>query len=438
VSLIVARQAGPHIVRVGDTHLTDPLGSERASALQGIIKIRILSDTLCVSFAGSLYWAEVGFAELENLGAVTIEAVTDILVKVHQDSSRSTDFLVTTTMPSLELLQVKDGQVRPVSVSWIGSEAAFKRFQEYATGALAAHPQLENTVSLSAFRIPEATSGESNELYGQLMNAVRLVIEDSSLPEVGGFTVPVRSHKGKFEYMDYATVLTHPIQFDLMPSEFVVPFGTAEEGGYAFNLMSDRVSSMKGLAVYALQGRYGVAFVPRGGLLRPLPFRDVSPLEFEEAAAARLDLSVGCMYTQPEEHGSRAINFLNGGDSNRALEEAERAVARSNKIAAGFHCRGIVLATRGELALAIADVSEALTLDPANPAIWDNRGLALAKLGRLNEAHADFSEAIRVAPKYVRGYRHRAMVARNLGDLNQAHADEEFVRILLDGDSGTA
>ena len=127
MSLIVARQAGPHIVRVGDTHLTDPLGSERASALQGIIKIRILSDTLCVSFAGSLYWAEVGFAELENLGAVTIEAVTDILVKVHQDSSRSADFLVATTMPSLELLQVKDGQVRPVSVSWLVLQRDFTR-----------------------------------------------------------------------------------------------------------------------------------------------------------------------------------------------------------------------------------------------------------------------------------------------------------------------
>jgi hypothetical protein len=99
--------------------------------------------------------------------------------------------------------------------------------------------------------------------------------------------------------MDYATVLTHPIRFDQMPEKFVVPFGTAEEGGYAFTLMSERTSSTRGLGVYALQGRYGVAFIPRAGALRPVALREVSPLEFEEAAATTLGMNLGSTISSP-------------------------------------------------------------------------------------------------------------------------------------------
>jgi hypothetical protein len=314
--------------------------------------------------------------------------------------------------------------------SWLGSAAAFSRFQGYAIRALTPLDTPLNTVAFEVFQVVEGPSGETEPNPLERMTALRYVIEDSSIPEVGGFVVPVGLHQGRFQYMTYVTVLTNPIRFDLMPQEFVVPFGTAAEGGYAFNLMPDPTSSSKGLALYFLQARYGVAYTPKGGLLRPIAFTNVSPLEFEAKISATLGLHAQSMFTQPEEHCSRAMSFLDSNDWDRALAEADRAVALSDKIAAGWCCRGIVHGRRGELDSAVADFSEAIRLEPGHAPTLDHRGITLGMLGRFQEAFDDFSRAIEIAPKYARAYRHRAMAARNLGDLDRAIADEELYRAL--------
>jgi hypothetical protein len=317
-----------------------------------------------------------------------------------------------------------------VVTSWLGSAPAFDRFQGFTTAAVAPTARPANTAFIGFYRLPEGAPGEVNPLYGQLFSALHVVIEDDTVPEVGGFVVPVGLHHGRFEYMDYATVLTHPIQFDLMPSEFAIPFGTAAQGGYAFNLMNSQTSGVAGLAVYALQGRYGVAFTPREGFLRPVPFRDVSPLEFEEAVASQLGLDIRSSYTYPEEHCARAMRLMNEQDLDSALREANNAVARGPKSAEGYRCRAIVYANRGDFELALSDFTTVLGFEPGSPGSWDNHGLVLARLGRLREALSSFSEAVRIAPTYARGYQHRAMTARALGQLDQAIADEQVLSSL--------
>ncbi len=428
MSLAVARQINGIITILSDTHLTNPVRKPRQRLVQGVIKSRILNDSLCVSFAGIKHWAKVGLSAVEKQPLAAADEVAATLLRIHEQSSQSTDFLIAAADPQPRLIEITNGQAKTVVTSWLGS--AFSHFQGYATGALTPPDIPLNTFEIQALQTPEGPRGETDPDYEKRMTALRYVIEDSSVPEVGGFAVPVGLHQGRFQYMEYTMVLTHPIRFDLMPQEFVVPFGTAAEGGYGFNLMPDPTSGSNGLAVYFLQGRYGVAFTPKGGLLRPIGFRNVSPLEFEEEISGKLGLHVLSMFTKPEEHCSCAMSFLDSNDWDRALAEADRAVARGDKIAASWRCRGAVHGRRGELDSAVADFSQAISLEPGHAPTWYNRGIALRELGRFQKAFDDFSRAIDIAPEYARAYQYRAMAARNLGDLDRAVADEKSYRVL--------
>lgn len=429
MSLIVARQFGQDLMIFGDTYFTDVHGIGPPD-LRGIIKTVVLTDSLCISFAGNVHWATDALRELSLLGLQGPDDVASVLLRVHNDSKCSTDFLVASATPDSRLIEIKSGYMKPVVASWLGSGPAFERFQGFATGALSVAPPPTGAASFGLVRIPDCESEESGRVYSSLFNAMCAVIDDGSIPEVGGFTVPVGFHHGKFEYMDYAAVLTNPIQWDLMPKTCAIPFGTAEQGGYAFNLMSAQPSSTAGLAVYVSQGRYGVAFTPHEGLLVPNPFSDVSPLEFEESAASALGLRVGCMYTIPEEHCERAMNYLNSGNLDAALSEAEKGVARGSKLPVVYRTRGIVKASTGDLEAAIADFSAAIQLDPDHAPTFDNRGIVRLRCGRIVDAICDFSEAIRSSPTYERGYEHRALAARKMGDVCQAEVDEAELRRL--------
>ena len=429
MSLVVARCLGSMVYIVSDTFLTDARREDPRSLLQGVIKTRVMTDELAISFAGLIVWIEDAFRELDRQSPLTAESVLDTLLRVHRGSAGEAEFVLATASPP-GLIQIKDGAATATSAAWLGSHPAFQRFQGYATGALPAPPGLPNSFAFDIQRVPERADRQpldegSVQAFNTMVRAMRLVIEDAECPGVGGFVVPVGLHKGRFTFMDYAAVVTHPLRFDLLPTSFVVPFGSAEEGGHAINLMSDLASSANGLALFALQGRCGAAFVPNDGLLRPTIFRDKSPIEFEEALAAQLGLKMASFYGQPAEYCARAMRRLHDGDRQGALEEAGRAVARSDKDPAGFDCRGIVLAALGRLPEAIEDFDRTLEMKADNFRAWANRGLARGRNGDLKGAMADFDHAITLNPTYAFAYRMRALGWRALGDVVKARRDAE-------------
>jgi hypothetical protein len=101
-----------------------------------VIKSRIVSDSLSISFAGSIYWAEIGLSAIEKRPLATAEEIATTLLGVHIESSQSTDFLIAAIDPQPRLIKVKNGAAKTVLTSWLGSALAFSRFQGYATGAL--------------------------------------------------------------------------------------------------------------------------------------------------------------------------------------------------------------------------------------------------------------------------------------------------------------
>jgi len=62
---------------------------------------------------------------------------------------------------------------------------------------------------------------------------------------------------------------------------------------------------------------------------------------------------------------------------------------------------------------AIADYSQAITLDPEHPAAYNNRGFIYYRTGDLDKAMIDFDQAIQLSPDeadayYNRGYPQRS------------------------------
>jgi tetratricopeptide (TPR) repeat protein len=110
------------------------------------------------------------------------------------------------------------------------------------------------------------------------------------------------------------------------------------------------------------------------------------------------------------------------GDLAGAIAEYDRALALGVPLAASaYNNRSVAHQARGELALALADMDEAIRLAPSANA-YTNRGLLrLAKDGA--GAIADFDEAIRLEPGAPDVYRLRGIARERAGDAAGARRD---------------
>ena len=72
------------------------------------------------------------------------------------------------------------------------------------------------------------------------------------------------------------------------------------------------------------------------------------------------------------------------------------------------HARSAAYGNKGELNKAIADVAEAIRLDPKSSYAYGVRGCARAEAGDLDKSIADLTEAIRLDPKDAMTYSNRA------------------------------
>lgn len=146
-----------------------------------------------------------------------------------------------------------------------------------------------------------------------------------------------------------------------------------------------------------------------------------------------------------------------------ALADAERATDLGSKRSADFVTRGSARADKEDWEGAIADLDQALSLDPGDlnaldlrayvwsrkgepkkaiadfnaairqkPSCWRLSGRAEIwfELGEIDESIADFSEAIRLDPRSQRAYYNRGLIREKNGDLDGAIADyNESIRL---------
>jgi tetratricopeptide (TPR) repeat protein len=81
---------------------------------------------------------------------------------------------------------------------------------------------------------------------------------------------------------------------------------------------------------------------------------------------------------------------------------------------------GNALATRGDLAGAIVEYTEAIRIRPDYPEAHNNIGPALASQGKLDDAIAHFTTAIRLRPNYADAYSNLGVALATRGNFDEA------------------
>jgi tetratricopeptide (TPR) repeat protein len=133
--------------------------------------------------------------------------------------------------------------------------------------------------------------------------------------------------------------------------------------------------------------------------------------------------------------GERGGAYVEKGELNKAMADAEEAVRLSPAYFRGYQVRGRIFRHRGEVDKAIREFNTALKLAPNFAQLYNNRGNAFSQLGQEERAIQDYSEAIRRAPRTIDGYVNRGGLYTKLGRFDKAIADLDVAISINPGDS---
>ena len=129
-------------------------------------------------------------------------------------------------------------------------------------------------------------------------------------------------------------------------------------------------------------------------------------------------------------YSNRAAAYHDKGDLDRAVADLNEAIRLDPKLAMAFNNRGAAYNEQGDNDRAIADYNEAIRIDPKLAMAFTNRGNAYHDKGDNDRAIADYNEAIRLNPKSGMAFHNRAVAYLEKDELDRAIADySEAIRI---------
>ena len=137
-------------------------------------------------------------------------------------------------------------------------------------------------------------------------------------------------------------------------------------------------------------------------------------LSFAGAAQAQSRDARMCA-TQTESLADKRIAACSGMLGSGRLHGKQEGVA--------YELRGLAYLDRGDIAHAIADLNQAITLAPDFAPAYQNRGNAWYARGNYGQAIADYDTAIKLDPNSPSPYVNRATVRRDLGYVDGALED---------------
>ena len=172
-------------------------------------------------------------------------------------------------------------------------------------------------------------------------------------------------------------------------------------------------------AVLRLQPRNARAFRERGLCYTHL-------YDYEKALADETT-AIGLAPTDARAYFYRGNVHRLRNDLPRASADYDAALARDRggdaALAPAYRARGTILLDREEYGRAIADLTRALELNPADLAAQQSRSLAYLKNGDWNNALLDAAEVIRRDPRNVDALKVRGQAHLALEDYRKAQAD---------------
>jgi len=127
---------------------------------------------------------------------------------------------------------------------------------------------------------------------------------------------------------------------------------------------------------------------------------------------------------------NRGLAYGQLGKYQKALADYTQALSLDPNLVDAYFNRGIVHNRLGESQQAIADYTQALSLDPNLVDAYFNRGIVHNRLGESQQAIADYTEAIRLNPKLADAYNKRGDTYYWLKKYQKALTDyEQAIRL---------
>ncbi|GGA46562.1 serine/threonine-protein kinase [Okeania sp. KiyG1] len=121
-------------------------------------------------------------------------------------------------------------------------------------------------------------------------------------------------------------------------------------------------------------------------------------------------------YNQGDEHHDR-------GEYEQAIADLNQAIRLNPKLTKAYNLRGIVYDLQREYEQAIANYSKAIRLNPKSALLYNNRGWTYYNQKEYEKAIADYNQAIRLNRIYPLAYRNRGLVYYKQGKYEKAIAD---------------
>lgn len=352
MTLVIGHVSQERVNIIGDTKLSDELTHAPIPITKGLIKTKIISPLLTVSFAGDSHAASQAIRGISPLWSLERVAEHLLAAQRARHAEQTPEFLIGSTDPEPALVTVKDGTSTRGLHGWVGSYHAFRAYRALQVGetkpdpAVIGHSEMGSNPAISV---------------GDMKAIMQQIISDPKIPEVGGFAVGISSRSNGFQYMGYAEVYFPEMR--LGPGRHTLPFGTAEQGSYAYDLFG--TADQRGVTSYFLQGRFGFLYWPDDGGFPTLKvIKDVDPFEFMDRAAE-----------------------LSGTEISTSYADIRILVRRANDHWA-----------RGDFKRALDDIARANNLSPKDAGLWKKVAAAHERLGHHDKAYAAAVESLKLAP----------------------------------------
>ena len=339
MSLIIAHRTGQKIFIIGDTKLTDspilpdPSRLDRSQMVSdprdGVIKITVLGPQLAIAFAGE---SDTANEAIKACRSLRIDQILALLKEKNIASNSNVEFIVAIGYPHFKLVEIKDGRItHDPEQSWIGSKDGFSLFQQ------------------SIFSQKEKDTENKHDYPTKAQQALRDVIESSTVPEVNGFMITVTNDTNAFQYQESVSMSVLPTTIT-GPGVFVIGHGTAQAGGYSVNICP-YTPRPDIVPVHVLQGDIGVIYQSKdGSLLYPEILANIDATEFEEILRDRFGIPIRYHISSPIKsylrRGQKAAAEHNLGTAidfyKKALAEPEtdlKAEINFNLALALFHSK---------------------------------------------------------------------------------------------------
>ena len=123
------------------------------------------------------------------------------------------------------------------------------------------------------------------------------------------------------------------------------------------------------------------------------------------------------------------------GNNQAALADVTEAIRLQPTMTFGYRSRGLLMDAMGQPEAALRDFSTAIRLDGADGGLRAERGKVLERAGRIEDAVRDYSDAMAVDSKAFWALKERARAYGKLGRRQEALADINAFLLLQPGDA---